>query len=324
MGRVFVSGPLPGDAIERLARTHEVVVGEELVGVRGDAFARAAPTFDAIVSLLTDRIDEALLRRADRLRVVANVAVGVDNVDLAACRARGVVVTNTPGVLTEATADLAFGLLIAAARRVVEGDRLVRRGAFRGWTPSFLLGAQVHGATLGIVGLGRIGQAMERRARGFGMRVLYAGRQRAPADVERALAAAYVPLDDLFALVDFVSLHCPLTPHTRHIVDGPRLARTRPGAVLVNTARGGCVDEDALADALERGHLGGAGLDVFEGEPRASPRLLACENVVLAPHIGSADRPTREAMARIAANNALAVLAGESPPTPVVEIPSSD
>jgi glyoxylate reductase len=317
MARVFVSSPLPGDGVARLRERAEVVVGEEHVGVRAGAFCAGGATFDAIVSLLTDRIDAPLLEHAPALRIVANVAVGVDNVDLAACRARGIIVTNTPGVLTEATADLAFGLLLAASRRIAEGDRLVRRGQFVGWTLSLLLGACVHGAMLGIVGLGRIGQAMARRARGFGMHVLYAQPSRQPLDVERALGAQYEPLDDLFAASDFVSIHCPLTASTRHLVNGTRLARMRPGSVLVNTARGACVDEAALADALERGPLAAAGLDVFEDEPRIHPRLLALPNVVLAPHIGSADRPTREAMARIAVDNVIAVLEGKPPITAV-------
>lgn len=313
-----MSCPLPGDTVERLAREHDVVLGVEHEGVRGDAFAAAARDLGAVVTLLTDRVDAALLARTPRLRVVANMAVGVDNVDLAACRARGVAVTNTPGVLTEATADLAFGLLLCAARRIAEGDRLVRRGAFPGWSPSFLLGARVHGATLGVVGLGRIGQAVARRARGFGMRVVYAGGRPLAPELERALGAVRVGVDDLFAGCDFVSLHCPLVPETRHLVNAARLARMRPGAVLVNTARGPCVDEAALAGALARGPLGAAGLDVFEDEPRVHPALLALDNVVLAPHIGSADRPTREAMARVAADNVLAVLAGGAPLTPVM------
>jgi glyoxylate reductase len=310
MAKVFVSCTLPGDAVAQLAGEHQVVVGEERVGVSGPAFLEAAGTFDALVSLFNDRVDVALLDRAPRLRVVANFAVGYDNVDVAACAARGIVVTNTPGVLSEATADLAFGLLLSTARRITEGDRLVRRGAFQGLTPSFLLGAPVHGATLGIVGLGRIGQAMARRARGFGMRVLYANRTRAPAELERALGATAMDLDELFGQADIVSLHCPLTPETHHLVNARRLARMKPGAILINTTRGSVVDEPALASALASGPLGGAGLDVYEEEPRVYPALLALENVVLAPHIGSADRPTREAMGRIAAENVLAVLAG--------------
>ena len=283
----------------------------------GQGFLREAATFDALVTLFSDRVDATLLDRAPRLRVVANYAVGYDNIDLAACAARGVTVTNTPGVLTEATADLAFGLLLTTARRIAEGDRLVRGGGFRGLTPSLLLGAPVHGATLGLIGLGRIGQAMARRARGFGMRVVYAGRRRAPAEVEHALAATFLPIADLFAGSDFVSLHCPLTPETRHLVDAQRLAGMKAGAILINTTRGAVVDEGALAAALVSGPIGGAGLDVYENEPRVHPALLRLENVVLAPHLGSADRPTRAAMARIAIDNVLAVLAGRPPPNPV-------
>lgn len=294
-----------------------MVVGREHVGVIDEAFARGAPSFEAIVSVVTDRIDAALLARAPQLRVVANVAVGYDNIDIAACTARGIVVTNTPGVLTETTADLAFSLLLAAARRVAEGDRLVRRGAFAGWTPTFLLGSRVHRSTLGLVGLGRIGQAMARRARGFGMRVVYAAPTRAPADIERALGTRHAPLDELFEQADFVSLHCPLTSETRHLVNAGRLARMKPGSVLVNTARGACVDEEALARALRGGPPAAAGLDVFEEEPRVHPDLLALDNVVLAPHIGSADRPTREAMAALAVDSVLAVLAGQPPLHPV-------
>jgi glyoxylate reductase len=317
MARVFVSCVLPGDAIDRLAREHDVVVGEAQTGVRGDAFLRDAATFDAVVTLFTDRVDAALLDRAGRLRVVANYAVGYDNVDLQTCAARGVVVTNTPGVLSEATADLAFGLLLSAARRIGECDRLVRRGAYPGHDPSILLGAPVHGAVLGLVGLGRIGQAMARRARGFGMRVLYASRTRAPFDVERALGATEVALDELFTHADFVSLHCPLTPETRHLVNAARLARMKRGAILLNTTRGAVVDEAALATALVQGPIGGAGLDVYEDEPRVHPALLSLENVVLTPHVGSADHPTREAMSRIVADNVLAVLAGRAPLNPV-------
>lgn len=314
MTKVFVSTELPGDAVERLRAAGDVTVGTRV----GDgAFEAGADEWDAIVALLTDRIDEALIARTPRLRVVANVAVGVDNVDLEACRSRGVIVTNTPGVLTEATADFAFALLLAAARRVAEGDRLVRRGEFHGWSLGMLLGARVHGTTLGIVGFGRIGQAVARRARGFGMHVLYTQRTRLAEPMARALGATYVDVDELFATSDAVTLHCPLTPATRHLVSTERLAQMKPGALLVNTARGACVDEAALAAALASGRLGGAALDVFEDEPRVNPALAACERVVLAPHIASADRPTREAMARIAADNVLAILADRAPITPV-------
>ena len=315
MATVFVSGTLPGDGVARLRAAHDVVHDDE--GVRSAAFAACRTRVEAVVALLTDRVDAAFLEGSPLLRVVANVAVGVDNVDLAACRARGVVVTNTPDVLTEATADLAFGLLLAAARRIAEGDRLVRAGGFTGWTPSFMLGTRVHGTTLGIVGMGRIGQAVARRARGFGMPVLYTQRTRLPANLEAELGATFVgSLDDLLAHAESVSVHCPLTPATRHLFDAQRLARMRPGSVLVNTARGPIVDEAALAHALEHGPLAAAGLDVFEDEPRVHPALLSRPNVVLAPHIGSADRPTREAMASTAIDNVLEVLAGRPALTP--------
>ena len=319
MATIFVSGELPAGAapaLAALAEAHEVV--GDVAGVRGEVFAGCAPRAAGLVALLTDAIDEGLLARAPRLRVVGNVAVGHDNVDLAACASRGVVVTNTPDVLTEATADVAFGLLLAAARRLAEGDRLVRAGGWSGWSPTFMLGRPVHGSTLGIVGLGRIGKAVARRARGFGMHVLYTQRARLAEPLERALGATFVPdLDEMLAHADFVTLHCPLTPETRHLFGPARLARMRPGAVLVNTARGAVVDEAALAAALASGPLAAAGLDVFEDEPRVHPSLLARPEVVLAPHLGSADAEARTAMATLAIENVRRVLAGEPPLTPV-------
>ncbi len=318
MDTVFVSGTLLGDALEVLSESFEVVQDEG--GVTSDAFARCADRVRGIVALITDRIDDRVLERTPRLTVVANVAVGVDNIDLAACAARNVIVTNTPDVLTEATADVAFGLLIDAARRITEGDRLIRAGRWEKWTPSFHLGRRVHGMKLGIVGFGRIGKAVARRARGFGMHVGYTQRCREPEAIERALGATYVAsLDELCASSDAISIHVPLTPETRYLFTAERLARMRPGSILVNTARGPIVDEAALAHALEHGPLAAAGLDVFEDEPRVHPALLARENAVLAPHIGSADRPTREAMASTAAANVIRVLRGEPALTPVTD-----
>ena len=270
---------------------------------------------DALVSLLDVAVDEELLDAAPRLRVVANVAVGFDNVDLPAATRRGVVVTNTPDVLTDATADFTFALLLAAARRLAEGEALARSGDWRGWAPDLLLGQDVAGRTLGIIGLGRIGQAVARRARGFDMRVLYAGRR--PAAEATALLATHVPLDELLSRSDAVTLHCPLTAETRHIIDAAALARMKPTAVLVNTARGACVDEAALADALERGVIAGAGLDVFEHEPSIHPRLLATRRAVLAPHLGSATLTARGNMARLSAEAVADVLAGRPPAHPL-------
>ncbi|MCB9542054.1 MAG: D-glycerate dehydrogenase [Myxococcales bacterium] len=258
-----------------------------------------------LISMPTDRIDAAVLD-AGPLRVVAQHAVGLDNVDLDAARDRGVVVTNTPDVLTAATADLAMALLLAAARRVVEGDRLLRAGGFHGWRPLLLRGLDLDGARLGVVGLGRIGQAVAARARAFGMTVVHHGRRDG------------LPLAALLESCDVVSLHCPLTPATRHLIDAAALARMKPGAILVNTARGPVVDEAALVAALESGHLGGAALDVFEGEPAVHPGLLALDNVVLAPHIGSATVGARRRMAVKAAENLVAALTGATPPDRVV------
>jgi glyoxylate reductase len=266
---------------------------------------------DALVTLLTERIDGAVLDRAPRLRVVANFAVGFDNVDVAAATARGVCVTNTPDVLTEATADLAFALALAAARRLGEGERLIRAGRWTGWAPDQLLGVDVWGRTLGIVGLGRIGLAMARRGRGFAMQVRYAGPREAPGAAE--VGARRVPLDALLGEADVVSLHCPLGAETAGLIDAARLARMKPTAVLVNTARGALVDEAALAAALAAGRLAGAGLDVFRDEPRIHPGLLACERVVLAPHVGSATTRARTRMGELCASAVRAVLAGEPP-----------
>ncbi len=313
MATVFVSTQLPGTGVAELAREHQVILGDGLLA------ASLPGDVAALITVLTDRVDAAVLERLPALRVVANVAVGYDNVDVAACAARGVVVTNTPHVLTESTADFTFGLLLAAARRIAEGDRIVRAGRFTGWTPTYMLGTRVSGMTLGIVGLGRIGQAVARRARGFGMRVVYTQRTRAPEAVERALCATYAGWPDLLALADAVTLHCPLTPATQHLIDRRALAAMKPGAILIYTARGGCVDEGALAEALERGPLAACGLDVYEREPAEHPRLLACGRAVLAPHLGSADTPTREAMTALAVANVAAVLAGEAPLSPVTK-----
>ena len=271
----------------------------------------------ALVSLMSDRVDAELLDAAGpRLRVVANFAVGHDNIDVTECTRRGVVVTNTPDVLTGATAEHAFALLLAVARRLREGDQLVRSGDWAGWEPTQLLGRQVSGSVLGIVGLGRIGAAVAARARAFGMEVLYHNRRPAP-ELERATGARMASFAELLSNSDFVSLHCPLTPATHHLVDADALALMKPTAVLVNTARGAIVDEAALITALSTGALWGAGLDVFEHEPRLTPGLAELPNVVLAPHTGSATEAARDAMARLCAEAVVTELGGGLPPTTV-------
>jgi glyoxylate reductase len=273
---------------------------------------------EALVPLLHDRIDDQLLEAAGpQLRVVANVAVGYDNVDVPACARRGVVVTNTPGVLTEATADLALSLILMTTRRLGEGERLIRAGTRWSWGMFFLLGTGLQGKTLGIVGLGQIGQAVARRAKAFGMSIVYSGPRRADRMIEAALAATQLPLDELLATADVVTLHCALDERTRHLIDARALARMRRTAFLVNTSRGPVVDEQALVDALRAGKIAGAGLDVYEHEPAVNPGLLELDNVVLLPHLGSATVETRRAMALLAARNAVAVLRGEAPLTPV-------
>jgi glyoxylate reductase len=270
---------------------------------------------DALISLLDVAVDEELLAASGRLRLVANCAVGFDNVDVAAATRRGILVTNTPGVLTDATADMTFALLLAAARRLPEGQALVQGGSWQGWAPDQLLGQSIAGATLGLVGLGRIGQAVARRARGFSMEVLYAGPREVPEAAR--LAARRVPLEELLTSADVASLHCPLTPQTQHLIDAAALARMKPTAILVNTARGGCVDEAALAAALASGAIAGAGLDVFEDEPAVHPGLLSSPRAVLAPHLGSATLAARGGMARLCAEAVSAVAAGQRPAHPV-------
>jgi glyoxylate reductase len=271
---------------------------------------------DAVLTLLGDRVDDAFLDAAGpQLRCVANVAVGFDNVDLAAAARHGVIVTNTPGVLDDATADLTLALLLAAVRRLGEGERLIRAGRPWRWGMDFMLGSDLRGKRLGIVGLGNIGARVAERARAFGMTIAYCNRHEAAAAAQ--LAAERMELDQLLASADVVSLHCPLTEQTRHLIGARELALMKPTATLLNTARGPIVDEAALAAALAAGEIAAAGLDVYEREPEVEPALLGLENVVLAPHLGSATVETRTAMAELAARNAIAVAGGGEPLTPV-------
>ena len=310
---VFVTRELPGDAVERLRAAAQVEVWPDQEPPPRDELLRRAARADALLTLLTDRVDAELLEGAPRLRIVSNMAVGYDNIDVAAATARGVLVTNTPGVLTETTADFAFALLLAAARRVVEGDRLARSGGWRTWHPSFLLGQDVHGATLGIVGLGAIGRAVARRARGVAMRLLYSDSQRRP-ELETELGAGFAPLNTLLQESDFVSLHVPLTAETRHLIGRRELGLMKPSAILINTSRGGVVDQQALCEALHSRAIAGAGLDVAEVEPvPTGDPLLVLDNLTLTPHVASASVATRARMAVMAADAILSVLRGERP-----------
>jgi glyoxylate reductase len=279
--------------------------------------ARRLQHCDGVVCQLTDPMTARVFETAPKLRVAAQIAVGHDNVDVAAATSRRIVVTNTPGVLTESTADLAFALLLATARRLPAAERFLRDGHWQRWDIDLLAGADVHGRTLGIIGFGRIGQAVAARARGFQMRILCSTRTPPPPERLQELAVQHVPLDFLLGHSDFVSLHAPLGPDTHHLIGIEQLARMRRGAILINTARGPLVDERALAAALAEGLLGGAGLDVFEDEPRVHAELLGLPNVVLLPHVGSATVATRTRMCTLAAENCVAVLRGERPPNPV-------
>ncbi|MFJ5957840.1 2-hydroxyacid dehydrogenase [Paenarthrobacter sp. NPDC092416] len=318
MSRVVVTGRIPDAAIEKLRAEHEVDAwsGPESIG-REELLRRVAGA-DAIVSLLTERVDAELLDAAGpQLKVVANVAVGYDNIDVPACTGRGIVATNTPGVLTEATADIAFGLILMATRRLGEGERLIRSGQAWKWGMFFLLGSSLQGKTLGVVGMGGIGQATARRAKAFGMEIVYQSRSEIDPAIAAELDARRVDLDELLAVSDVVSLHCPYGPATHHLIGAEQLAAMKGTAFLVNTARGPIVDEAALASALREGAIAGAGLDVYEHEPRVHPELLELDNVALLPHLGSATVETRTAMAMLANDNALAVLSGEQPPAPI-------
>jgi len=304
MARCFVTRTLPGDAVERLAREHDVEVWpDEMPPSREEIARRLGDGVEGLLTLLTDPIDGDLLAGASGLRAIANYAVGSDNVDVGAATAHGVPVGTTPDVLTETTADLAFALMLGAARRLAEGDAVVRSGGWRTWEPQALLGRDVHGATLGLVGVGRIGAAVAQRAEGFGMEVLCHRR------------SGGVALDELLERSDFVSLHCPLTEDTRGLIDARALGRMKPTAVLVNTARGPIVDTGALADALHGGRIVAAALDVTDPEPLpADHPLLAAPNLLVVPHIGSATHATRAAMADMAVDNLLAALRGEPMP----------
>lgn len=314
LGRVYVTRPIPQAGIDLLRQECDVTVFEDedrlptkeevIQGVQGK---------DALLSLLTEEISADVMDAAPGLKVISNYAVGYNNIDVQAATERGIVVTNTPGVLTETTADFAWALLMSIARRVVEADRYTRAGKFQGWGPLLLLGGEVSGKTIGIIGMGRIGQAIAKRARGFDMKVLYYNRNRVDSAIESDLQATYVSVDELLMQSDFVVLTVPLTPETHHLIGARELGMMKPTAYLINPARGPIVDEKALVEALKNRSIAGAGLDVFEEEPKLAPGLAELDNVVLAPHIASATVETRTKMAIMAAENLLAVLRNQRP-----------
>jgi len=312
--RVFLTRRLPVDAAEVLS-DHEVEVWPEEGPPSVEVLREKAADAEALLTLLSDRVDRALLDAAPKLRVVANYAVGFDNIDVAAARERSVWATHTPGVLTDATADLAFTLLLAVARRLPEAEALARTGDFGHWSPTAFLGLELAEAQLGILGFGAIGRAVARRARAFGMRVRYHSRSEVP-ESERA-GAEPMAFGELLETSDVLSIHAPLTPETRGLIDAAALDRMKEGARLINTARGPIVDEAALAEALAKGRLAGAGLDVFEDEPRVHPALRERADVVLTPHVGSATTAARRRMAEVALGNIAAVLEDREPPNPI-------
>ncbi len=315
--RIFLSRSLPDTIMARLADTFELVQAAQDIQLSGPEILALAADCDGMITMLSDPIDRAVLAGCPKLKVVANYAVGTNNIDLDYARSAGITVTNTPDVLTEATADQAFALMLAVARRTVEGDKLVRSGRWTGWAPTQLLGSEILARRLGIIGMGRIGQAVARRAQGFGMDIVYHNRNQLDPTLETTLSARYASLDELLASSDFISLHCPLTDATRELLDKAAFDRIKHGAYLINTARGEVVDQDAMLAALSDGRLTGAGLDVYTGEPALHPRLLELENVVLAPHTGSATYDTRNRMGEVVLDNVAAVLAGRTPPNPV-------
>ena len=314
--RIFVTRPLPPAVLDRLATRCEMRLHPQDTPLSPAQLAEACRDQEGVV-VCGARFNEEALLQATRLRVVSNVGVGYDNIDVAACTRRRIPVTNTAGVLEETTADLAFALLMAVARRVVEGDRYVREARWKQWEWTLLWGADIHHKTLGIYGFGRIGQAMARRGRGFSMRILYHSRHPAPEAVEQELRAGCVNRETLLGESDFLSLHVPLTPETHHLITARELRLMKPSAFLINTARGQIVDEEALVAALEARTIAGAGLDVFEREPQVHPALVTMDNVVLMPHVGSGTAETRLNMAMLAAENLLAALDGRRPPNVV-------
>lgn len=312
--RLLVTREVFEETLDYLAQHCEVESNQQDIVLDPEGLAQRIKDQDGVMCSLTDRIDARLLAHCLRLKVVANIAVGYNNIDLDACTAHGVMATNTPDVLTDTTADFAFALLLATARRLTEGEAYIRTDQWSGWYLKQLLGVDVHHATLGIIGMGRIGRVIARRAQGFEMRVIYHNRKRLAADIEQRLNANYVSQDEVLEQADFVILQMPYTPQTHHLIGTAELKKMKSSAILINSTRGGIVDDAALVQALKQGTIRATGLDTFEGEPQLNPEFMALKNVVLAPHIGSSTEATRRAMAMTAARNAVAVLTGSAPP----------
>ena len=318
MAKIVVTGKIPEVALEKLKKSHEVISWGEETPISRDEMLKRVSGANVIVSLLTEKIDEEVLASAGNdLKAVCNVAVGYNNIDVAACKNKNVLVTNTPGVLTDATADIAMALILMTTRRLSEGERVIRNQDPWAWGMFYMLGSSIQNQTLGIVGMGQIGIATALRAKSFGMKIIYTRRNRLDEKIEKELSAQYVSLDELLQQSDIVSLHCPYSTETHHLISDAQLSKMKKTSYLINTARGPIVNEEALANALINKTIAGAGLDVYENEPKVNDKLLKLDNVVLLPHLGSATVETRTAMATTAANNALEILSGNKPLNPV-------
>ena len=318
MAKIVVTGKIPEVALEKLKKSHEVISWGEETPISRDELLKRVSGANVIVSLLTEKIDEEVLTSAGNdLKAVCNVAVGYNNIDVAACKNKNVLVTNTPGVLTDATADIAMALILMTTRRLSEGERVIRNQDPWAWGMFYMLGSSIQNQTLGIVGMGQIGIATALRAKSFGMKIIYTRRNRLDEKIEKELSAQYVSLDDLLQQSDIVSLHCPYSTETHHLISDAQLSKMKKTSYLINTARGPIVNEEALANALVNKTIAGAGLDVYENEPKVNEKLLKLDNVVLLPHLGSATVETRTAMATTAANNALEIISGNKPLNPV-------
>lgn len=318
MAKIVVTGKIPEVALEKLKKSHEVISWGEETPISRDEMLKRVSGANIIVSLLTEKIDEEVLTSAGNdLKAVCNVAVGYNNIDVAACKNKNVLVTNTPGVLTDATADIAMALILMTTRRLSEGERVIRNQEPWAWGMFYMLGSSIQNQTLGIVGMGQIGIATALRAKSFGMKIIYTRRNRLDEKIEKELSAQYVSLDELLQQSDIVSLHCPYSTETHHLISDAQLSKMKKTSYLINTARGPIVNEEALANALINKTIAGAGLDVYENEPKVNEKLLKLDNVVLLPHLGSATVETRTAMATTAANNAIEILSGNKPINPV-------